>query len=590
MDFFSGFKCNHDTVKYWIDYAYDNEGIRLVGLNKLRKNLESVGAKESDIQKIMDYFTSTNPIEEIKAQINYYLGNRVKVDYGQSLLASYLKELGIDTRYGLNEWYKFTDCGYEYIKPEEIKKILNKEFPNINISEKDIKNAMGFLGNIPTPQYNIVQFNNCMYDMNNHKVIETDKNIFSLVKVPYNYNPTSEPKYLKEYFKTSLSKIEMQDILELIGYLFTSGNNRQILLWFTGIGGSGKTVLANVIGGIFKDLVCNVDFSIMGERFALAPFITAHLNIVGEAESNKKVNKKHYKDFSGDAPVNVEKKGLDPYVLPSQEVPKSIQVSNNIPPFETDTATQQRFIVIQFEKSFRNTNDQIIDLDKQIIESKEDMEWLIYSSLEAYKQMCTEERNFNLRKSEEETQEEIINNNNPILPAIEQLLEYQQFEQVMTQEGEDWEEMDATKTSNYVIVKELEQVLKKWIPENGYNLELNKQGKIYHKKILDAIKTIFDLWDTEIKINGVETDYKSLRRKINGKKVSYYPFLIKTDEYERILNKNESDKEKKNKVLNKKKNNIIKKSVKGTVGDSKILLLSPPQRSQYNALKLEWSA
>lgn len=173
------------------------------------------------------------------------------------------------------------------------------------------------------------------------------------------------------------------------------------------------------------------------------------------------------------------------------------------------------------------------------------MEWLIYSSLEAYKQMCTEERNFNLRKSEEETQEEIINNNNPILPAIEQLLEYQQFEQVMTQEGEDWEEMDATKTSNYVIVKELEQVLKKWIPENGYNLELNKQGKIYHKKILDAIKTIFDLWDTEIKINGVETDYKSLRRKINGKKVSYYPFLIKTDEYERILNKNESDKEKK---------------------------------------------
>jgi len=46
---------------------------------------------------------------------------------------------------------------------------------------------------------------------------------------------------------------------------------------------------------------------------------------------------------------------------------------------------------------------------------------------------------------------------------------------------------------------------------------------------------------------------------------------------------------KKNKVLNKK-NNIIKKSVKGTVGDSKILLLSPPQRSQYNALKLEWSA
>lgn len=169
------------------------------------------------------------------------------------------------------------------------------------------------------------------------------------------------------------------------------------------------------------------------------------------------------------------------------------------------------------------------------------MEWLIYSSLQAYKKMYDEERDFNLRKSEEETQEEIMNNNNPILPAIEQLLEYQQFEQVNTQEGEDWEEIDATKTSNYVVVKELEQVLKKWIPKNGYNLELNKQGKIYHKKILDAIKTVFDLWDAEIKINKCDSEYKSLRKRINGERISYYPFLIKTKEYETILEEIESE-------------------------------------------------
>lgn len=540
--FFSKFECNHDTVSYWIDYAYDNEDIRLVGLNKLRSNLESVGAKESDIEKILDYFTSTNPIEEMKAKINQSLGNRVKVEYGQSLLASYLKELGIDSRYGLGEWYRFTgECGYEYLKPEEIKKTLNKEFPNINISERDITNAMGFLGNMPTPTYNIVQFNNCMYNMETHETMENDKSIFSLVKVPYDYNPNAEPKYLKEYFNTSLSKIDLQDILELIGYLFTSGNSRFVLLWFTGIGGSGKTVLANVISGIFKGITCNVDFSTMDERFAFAPFSTAHLNIVGEAESNKKVNKKWYKDLSGNSNVTLEKKGLDPYELPSEEVPKSIQVCNNIPPFDTDSSTQQRFIVIQFEKSFRNTDEQIVDLDKRIIESEEDMEWLIYNSLEAYKKMCVEERDFNLRKSEEETQEEIINNNNPILPAIEHLLDYQQFEMADSQCGEDWEEMDAIQTTNIVYVKELEEVLKIWIPENGYNLELNKQGRIYHKKILNAIKDIFDLWDTTIKVNGNDEEYKSLRRKRNGKKMSYYPFIIKTDEYERIIEENDID-------------------------------------------------
>lgn len=536
--FFSGFKCNHDTVNHWIDYAYDNDGITLVGLNKLRSNLESVGAKESDIEKILGYFTSTNPMEEMKAKINQCLGNRVKVEYGQSLLASYLNELGIDTRYGLNEWYRFTgECGYEYLKPEEIKKIVNKEFRTINISERDINSAMGFLGNMPTPKYNVVQFNNCLYDIDNHEVIDTDKDIFSLVKVPYNYNPNAKPKYLKEYFDSSLSKIELQDILEIIGYLFTSGNSRFVLLWFVGIGGSGKTVLANVISGIFKDIVCNVDFSTMGERFALAPFSTAHLNIVGEAESNKKVNKKYYKDLSGNGSIMIEKKGLDPYKLPSEEVPKSIQVANNMPPFETDSSTQQRFIVIQFEKSFRNTDEQIVDLDKKIIESKEDMEWLIYNSLEAYRKMCLDERDFNLRKSEAETQEEIMNNNNPLLPAVEHLLEYQQFEMVMTQEGEDWEEMDATKTKNIIPINELEEVLKVWIPEQGYNLELNKQGKIYHKKILNAIKDVFDLWDDTIKVNQFDEEYKSLRRKRQGKKISYYPFLVRTKEYEDILNK-----------------------------------------------------
>lgn len=540
--FFSKFECNHETVSYWIDYAYDNDNIKLVGLNKLRTNLESVGAKESDIEKIMDYFTSTNPIEEMKSKIKQCLGNRVKVEYGQSLLATYLNEMGIDSRYGLNEWYRYTgECGYEYIKPEEIKKLLNDEFSNINISERDIKSAMGFLGNMPTPKYNIVQFNNCMYDINNHKVIESDKKIFSLVKVPYNYNPDAKPKYLKEYFNTSLSKIDLQDILELIGYLFTSGNSRFVLLWFTGIGGSGKTVLANVISGIFKDIVCNVDFSMMGERFALAPFSTAHLNIVGEAESNKKVNKKYYKDLSGNSSITIEKKGLDAYELPSEEVPKSIQVANNIPPFDTDSSTQQRFIVIQFEKSFRNTDEQIVDLDKKIIESKEDMEWLIYQSLEAYKQMCLEERDFNLRKSEEETQQEIINNNNPLLPAIETLLQYEEFEMVDTPQGEDWEEMDATKTKNIIPTKELEEVLKIWIPKNGYNLELNKQGKIYHKNMLDAIKTVFDLWDATIKVNGYDDEYKSYRRSINGKRIAYYPFLIPTKEYDDILEEIESN-------------------------------------------------
>ncbi len=538
IDFFSGFKCNHDTVKYWIDYAYDREDIHLAGLNKLRENLEKVGAKESDIQKITEFFKSSDPMEEMKAKINQYLGNRVKVEYGQSLLASYLKELGIDSRYGLNEWYRYTGkCGYEYLKPEEIKQILNKEFPNINISERDIGNAMGFLGNMPTPTYNIVQFNNCMYDITEHKVIENDETIFSLVKTPYDYNPEAKPKYLKEYFNSSLSKIELQDILELIGYLFTSGNNRQVLLWFVGIGGSGKTVLANVISGIFKGIVCNVDFSIMGERFALAPFSTAHLNIVGEAESHKKVNKKYYKDMSGNSSITLEKKGLDAYELPAEEVPKSIQVANNPPSFDTDSATQQRFIVIQFEKSFRNTDEQIIDLDKKIIESKDDMEWLIYNSLEAYRKMCEEGRDFHLRKSEKETQEEIINNNNPILPAIEHLLEYRQFEQEDTQGGEDWREIDATETSNLIPVNELEEVLKKWIPEQGYNLELNKQGKIYHKKMLDAIKTVFDLEDNTILINGFENEYKSIRKTAKGKKTSYYPFLVSTQEYKDIVKK-----------------------------------------------------
>ena len=79
--------------------------------------------------------------------------------------------------------------------------------------------------------------------------------------------------------------------------------------------------------------------------------------------------------------------------------------------------------------------------------------------------MCEENKDFAIRLSEEETRKRVVANNNPLIPAIDALVDFN-------------DEFGIMKTSSYIIADEFKEILDMWIKENGLNVIHDKTGTI----------------------------------------------------------------------------------------------------------------
>jgi len=185
-------------------------------------------------------------------------------DYIYSCFAKSLLTLGYDKRSLTGDIYQFTEeTGWKHIPLDDFKANLNSIYNN-DIKDEDITKLLQYLNTLPKPQYNVVQFLNGQYNMETHEFKETDKDTFTLLNIPYEYNAEAKPTLICEFLNKSLPNYELKQIFEVIGYLFTSGNERQVMVWLTSTGGGGKSVLANILRAIFHNQTCNIDLADFG--------------------------------------------------------------------------------------------------------------------------------------------------------------------------------------------------------------------------------------------------------------------------------------------------------------------------------------
>lgn len=490
-------------------------------MDELDDALTMLGFGDDELKKIIKFAIRVLQKLENLCNIMY-----ITKDYIYSRLADSLIKLGYDKRSLTGEIYRFTDkTGWEHIPINDFKKNLNSIYNNIN--EVDIDKVLEYLNTLPDPVYNVIQFLNGQYFIETHELKETDKEIFPLLNIPYEYNPEAKPTLINEFLENSLPNYDTKAIFEVIGYLFTSGNSKNVMVWLTSTGG-GKSVLGNILRAIFYKQTCAVDIGAMG-RFDKGNFISSHINICSEIDNKATAKAKDYKDLTGNDELEVERKFKDRIMLPKEEVPKQIQICNNMPKFDTlDSPLLQRFLIIQFKHKFRGTDKQIEGLEDKIIESKEDMEWLIYNSLEAHKEMQETCKDFAIRLSEAETRKMVIANNMPLVPAMKALVEFD-------------DEFGIIETSEMMEAEELKKILSIWIKEKGLNLITDKTGEISSRAIMGAIKTAFDIgdetWQDKADNPYKEAKYHTIRKSVKGKRKRYYPFLKPTPEYERIKTK-----------------------------------------------------
>lgn len=421
---------------------------------------------------------------------------------------------------------------YEHKTIWDIVRYLNKAF-KARLNKDDIKEAVKGMTNAKLPDKNIVKFKNIIYDMENMTIApEREEPYFPSLEIEYNYRavPDEEQFNIKNYLETSLIEPKkIKGVLEIIGYTFTSGNKYNILPILTGVQGSGKSVLGNIITQIYGgDKISGVSLQrISKDTHATSGFVGKHLNIIRDSDSEQIKEVGQLKLITGNEAIPVNPKGKTPYDLPAEEVPKTIMICNNIPYIRNDKALEERFLLISFEHSFRNTDEQKPNLGRDIMNSEGDMEWLIYQSIEAYKNKVESNRPFVLKMSAEETREFRERNTNPIYSMLRALINKVDIKA--------YEEDLDNGMYQFVYVADLRFALDKYAYEKGIPFDLPPARS---PKIINAIRAEFDMIDGYDEYGSI---YKSKANKVKGVTKKYYPFLYMNEEYYTILKRKTKD-------------------------------------------------
>jgi len=480
----------------------------------------------------------TNPKElSREVKLKGLLKTREKEGRARQLLGNYLHENGTILRRGINKPYLINDSnGYDSVDTDDLLEYLYStgDFEINTIHTDDITKALGFISERIKPSYDIVKFPNCLYDIKNFKILENpDKPILTLTEVQYNYNPEAKGKLVVEFLETSLyqqgdTPEELQDrvtaFYEFIGYLLTSGNKKNAWFILSGIGGAGKGVATRLIISIFgTDKVGDLKLQELtpDNKFATAHLESKIINIVRDSPKKPIEDTGLLKSITGYDDIGIEPKGKDKYILPKEEVPDMVTVCNNIPRFKEgfDESILQRAIIFEFLNKFRGTDDQNENLEEEILSNPEEMEYLIYQSIQAYKDMVENKRDFKARVDESKTMELLGKHTDPITYILPKLVKYNPRAE---EDGED-----------NILPNELNKLVLFVAEKEGLNITgLNKKGEIKSNILIGAIRREFN-FDKEYKTESKQCIYNELTNKMEYARV--YPLLCKTSEYDDYL-------------------------------------------------------
>lgn len=461
--------------------------------------------------------------EKLRSKVKESFSTRYKVGKARQNLAKFLKiRFDVILRKNTHDIYIRDDEteNYTQVTLDELHILVSKELGNELINDDDLEWSLKYISDRRDPEYNIVRFKNCMFDMGLMETIQPEKPPFTLIESHYNYNPEAKSVKLKDFLYSSLKKSKDDEteknvkcIKQLVGYLFTSGNRLNVLPLIIGTSGGGKSVFANILTAIFgKDRIADLKLQqIEKDPHATSSLINKHLNIIQDSDDSSIKNNSLIKQLTGNDPMQVNPKYLNPFVLPPEEVPKSILIGNNIPDFNRlEEALVERFLIIVFGVKFRGTDDENPNLLNEILNNPEEIEWFIYESLKEYKAMLYNGEDFALRRDGIETRKLVNKHQHPLKYIVNDLIECHSY-----------------KYNGYLYTQDLQEVMKYYAKEEGMDLILNYDGNIPHKQLLDVIRNEFDLW---------HLDYNTATH--DGKR--YYPNLKPNAAYEQIL-KNKLD-------------------------------------------------
>lgn len=308
---------------------------------------------------------------------------------------------------------------------DQIESLMIKHLPGLNKSKRT--EVLAYLelicqGEKEVSDADYIAFRNGIYNITSEKLQPFTPDIIILNKIDWNYNPDVYDKNVDKLLnRLACNDKDVRALLcEVIGYCFYRRNELRKAFILIGEKQNGKSTYLKLINYLLgKDNVTNLDLAELAQRFKPAELFGKLANIGDDIGDDFIQNPAIFKKVVSGDPVNVERKGENPFNLKNYS--KFLFSANNIPRIKDKSgAVISRLVIIPFNARFTPEDP---DFDPYIIykvTTEQAMEYLINLGLEGLKRVLKNYM-FTENESTQTALREYEENNNPVLLFFKEL-------------------------------------------------------------------------------------------------------------------------------------------------------------------------
>ena len=302
---------------------------------------------------------------------------------------------------------------------QEIEAQMIKHISNLNRSKRaEVLSYMDIMirENVQVSHANYIAFRNGIYNIETDTLEEFTPDIIITNKIDFDYDPDA----YSELADRTLNKLACHDknirmlLEECIGYCFYRRNELRKCFILTGEKENGKsTFLAMIEYLLGRNNIASLDLKELGDRFKTAELFNKLANIGDDIGSEFIPNPAVFKKLASGNPINVERKGKDPFDFSSYA--KLLFSANDIPRIKDKSgAVISRLVIIPFDARFSPDDPDFDPYIKYKLIQELPMQYLINIGIQGLKRIL---HNRKFTSSDKVTQalQEYTENNNPIL-------------------------------------------------------------------------------------------------------------------------------------------------------------------------------
>jgi putative DNA primase/helicase len=305
---------------------------------------------------------------------------------------------------------------------------LHNEFEGHLFHDNEVKRIFGLFHEEQEISQEIIAFKNWYFNMEKFQPLPATPEIFIKNQVPYNYNPQAQGGLMEKTLKQIMidedgdykgDETKHRAILEFIGYLFTKGNPLSLIIFIHGNGANGKSLLLGLIKKIFEGTVSAVPLHNMGQQFGPQDLLGKKINLLYDLSRKPLTTQDvgNLKAITGGDDMTIPIKfGASVDANPQIKI---IGMGNELPQINDESrGFWRRIVTIELKNSFEGRETP--NLKEKLIKDGEGMEWLIYNSIEAYKEVVQTGK-WTIQIGGKESKLDYLKRSNPCLYAAEEI-------------------------------------------------------------------------------------------------------------------------------------------------------------------------